>query len=71
VISDVQKSKEQFIDAICNDKILAWMQITNYKVYLKGCASKFGPSKEGLKLRATRQSRDSRKITELLFKHII
>jgi len=42
------------------------MQKTNYHVYLKGHASGSGPSKGELKLRATRCSKDPKKIAEVL-----
>jgi hypothetical protein len=34
--------------AACDDKIQAVMQITNYRAYLKGKASRTGPSKQEL-----------------------
>jgi hypothetical protein len=52
--------------ATCNDKIRAIMQITNYRVYLKGKSFGTGPSKQELKLRAARRSDDPKKIAEVL-----
>ena len=53
-------------DATCDDSIRAWMQMTNYRAYLKGHASGSGPSKGELKLRAARRSGDPKKIAEAL-----
>ena len=53
-------------DATCDDSIRAWMQMTNYRAYLKGHASESGPSKEELRLRAARRSRDPKKIAKAL-----
>jgi hypothetical protein len=52
--------------ATCDDKIRAVMQMTNYRAYLKGKSSGFGPSKQELKLRAARRSSDPKKISEVL-----
>jgi hypothetical protein len=52
--------------ATCEDKIRAVMQMTNYRAYLKGKASRTGPSKQELKLRAARRSSDPKKIEEAL-----
>ena len=50
-------------DATCDDSIRAWMQMTNYRAYLKGYASGSGPSKGELRLRAARRSGDPKKNT--------
>jgi hypothetical protein len=42
------------------------MQMTNYRAYLKGKASRTGPSKQELKLKAARRSSDPKKIEEAL-----
>jgi hypothetical protein len=42
------------------------MQMTNYKAYLKGKSSGTGPSRQELKLMATRRSDDPKKIVEAL-----
>ena len=52
--------------ATCNDKIWVVMQMTNYKAYLKDKASRTGPSKQELKLRAARYSGDPKKIEKAL-----
>jgi hypothetical protein len=49
-----------------DDKIRAVMQMTNYRAYLKGKASRTGPSKKELKLRAAKRSNDPKKIEEAL-----
>ena len=53
-------------DATCDDSIRAWMQMTNYRAYLKGYASGSGSSKGELRLRAARRSGDPKKIAEAL-----
>jgi len=53
-------------DATCDDSIQAWMQMTNYRAYLKGHASGSGPSKGELKLRAAQCSKEPKKIAEAL-----
>ena len=53
-------------DATCDDSIRAWMQMTNYRAYLKGYALGSGPSKGELRLRAARRSGDPKKIAEAL-----
>jgi len=53
-------------DATCDDSIRAWMQMTNYRAFLRGHTSRFGPSKGELKLRAARQSGDPKKLAEAL-----
>jgi hypothetical protein len=40
--------------------------MTNYRAYLKGKASRTGPSKQELKLKAARRSGDPKKIEEAL-----
>jgi hypothetical protein len=55
------RSKDLFT-ATYNNKILAVMQMTNYKAYLKGKSFGTGPSKQELKLKATRHSGDLKKI---------
>jgi hypothetical protein len=50
----------------CDDKIRAVMQMTNYRAYLKGKASRTGPSKQELRLRAAKRSGDPKKIEEAL-----
>jgi hypothetical protein len=52
--------------ATYDDKIQAVMQMTNYRAYLKGKSSGTGPSRQELKLRATRRSGDPKKIAEAL-----
>jgi hypothetical protein len=42
------------------------MQMTNYRAYLKGKASRTGPSKQELRLRAAKHSGDPKKIEEAL-----
>jgi len=49
-------------DATCDDSIQAWTQMTNYCAFLRGHASGSGPSKEELKLKATKRSEDPKKI---------
>jgi len=39
-------------DATCDDSIRAWMQMTNYRAFLRGHTCGSGSSKEKLKLRA-------------------
>ena len=44
----LQMSKKQannLFDATCDDSICAWMQMKNYRAYLRGHASGSGPSK--------------------------
>ena len=53
-------------DATCDDSIRAWMQMTNYRAYLKGYASGSGPSKGELRLHAARRSGDPKKIAKAL-----
>ena len=60
------KRGNNLFDATCDDSIRAWMQMTNYRAYLKGYASGSGPSKGELRLRAARRSRDPKKIAEAL-----
>ena len=60
------KQGNNLFDATCDDSIRAWMQMTNYRAYLKGYASGSGPSKGELRLRAARRSRDPKKIVEAL-----
>ena len=60
------KRGNNLFDATCDDSIRAWMQMTNYQVYLKGYASGSGPSKGELRLRAARRSGDPKKIAEAL-----
>ena len=52
--------------ATSDDCIRAFMQMTNYRAFLKGNASRSGPSKEELKLRGARRSGDPKKIAEAL-----
>ena len=52
--------------ATCDDSIRAWMQMTNYRAYVKGYASGSGPSKGELRLQAARRSGDPKKIAEAL-----
>jgi hypothetical protein len=52
--------------ATCDDKIRAVMQMTNYRAYLKGKSSGTGPSRQELKLNATRRSGDPKKIAKVL-----
>jgi len=47
-------------DTTCNDNICAWMQITNYCIYLRGHAWGSCTSNVEMKLRAARQSEDLR-----------
>ena len=60
------KRGNNLFDATCDDSIRAWMQMTNYRAYLKGYTSESGPSKGELRLRATRRSGDPKKIAEAL-----
>ena len=60
------KQGNNLFDATCDDSIRAWMQMTNYRAYLKGYASGSGPSKGKLRLRAARRSGDPKKIAEAL-----
>ena len=60
------KQANNLFDATCDDNICAWMQMTNYRAYLRGHASGSGPSKGELKLRATRCSGCPNKIAEAL-----
>ena len=60
------KRGNNLFDATCDDSIRAWMQMTNYRAYLKGYASGSGPSKGELRLQAARRSRDPKKIAEAL-----
>ena len=60
------KRGNNLFDATCDDSIRAWMQMTNYRAYLKGYASGSGPSKGELRLRAARRSGDPKKIAEAL-----
>lgn len=53
-------------DAICDDSIRAWMQMTNYRAYLRGYAWGSSPLKEQLKLRSARRTVDPKKIVEAL-----
>jgi len=65
----LQMSKNRgnnLFDAICDDNIRAWMQMTNYRVFLKGHTYGSGLSKEELKLRVARRSGDPKKIAEAL-----
>ena len=49
-----------------DDLICAFMQITNYRTYLKGGRSGKGPDKAELRLRAARRSRDAEVIAKVL-----
>ena len=60
------KRANNLFDATCDDSIRAWMQMTNYRAYLKGHESGTGPSKGELKLRAARRSGCPKKIAEAL-----
>ena len=60
------KQGNNLYDATCDDSIWAWMQMTNYRAYLKGYASGSGPSKGEFKLCAARRSGDPKKIAEAL-----
>ena len=60
------KRANNLFDATCDDSICAWMQMTNYRAYLRGHACGSGPSKGELKLRAARRSECSKKIAEAL-----
>jgi len=53
-------------DATCDDNIRAWMQMTNYRAFLKGHTCEYGPSKEELKLRAARRNGNPKKIAKAL-----
>lgn len=53
-------------DAMCDDSICAWMQMTNYHACFEGHASESSLSNGELKLRVARQSRDPKKIAEAL-----
>ena len=61
-----RKRANNLFDATCDDSIRAWMQMTNYRAYLRGHASGSGPSKGKLKLRAARRSGCPKKIAEAL-----
>ena len=61
-----EKRVNNLFDTTCDDSIRAWMQMTNYQAYLKGYASRSGPSKGELRLRAARRIRDPKKIAEAL-----
>ena len=63
---NVEKRANNLFDATCDDSIRAWMQMTNYRAYLRGHASGSGPSKGELKLRAARRSGCPKKIAEAL-----
>ena len=60
------KQGNNLFDTTCDDSIRAWMQMTNYRAYLKGYASGSGLSKGELRLRAARRSGDPKKIAEVL-----
>ena len=60
------KRANNLFDATCDDSIRAWMQMKNYRAYLRGHASGSGASKRELKLRAARRSGCSKKIAEAL-----
>ena len=60
------KRGNNLFDATCDDSIRAWMQMTNYRAYLKGYASGSGPLKGELRLRTTRRSGDPKKIAQAL-----
>ena len=60
------KRGNNLYDATYDDSIRAWMQMTNYRAYLKGYASGSRPSKGELRLRAARRSGDPKKIAEAL-----
>ena len=60
------KRGNNLFDAKCDDSIRAWMQMTNYRAYLKGYALGSGPSKGELRLHAARRSGDPKKIAEAL-----
>jgi len=61
-----QNQGNNLFDAICNDSIYTWMQMTNYLVYSKVHTFGSGPSKGKLKLRATKQSGDPKKMAKVL-----
>jgi hypothetical protein len=52
--------------ATCDDWIRAFMQMTNYWVYLNGGPSGFGPSRHDLKLKRAVASMEGKKITDAL-----
>ena len=60
------KQGNNLFDTTCDDSIRAWMQMTNYRAYLKEYASGSGLSKGELRLRAARRSGDPKKIAEAL-----
>ena len=60
------KRRNNLFDATSDDSIRAWMQMTNYWAYLKGYASRSGPLKGELRLRAAKRSGDPKKIAEAL-----
>jgi len=57
-------------DATCDDSIRAWMQMTNFRAYLRGHTCGSGPSKDELKLRAARRSGDPKKLASRSLEHI-
>ena len=61
-----EKGGNNLFDATCDDSIRAWIQMTNYRVYVKGYASGSGPLKGELRLRATRRNGDPKKNAEAL-----
>ena len=61
-----RKQGNNLFDATCDDSIRAWMQMTNYRAYLKGYALGLGPSKGEPRLRTARRSEDPKKIAEAL-----
>ena len=60
------KRGNNLFEATCDDSIRAWMQMMNYRAYLKGYASGSGPSKGELRLQAARRSGDPKKIAKAL-----
>ena len=52
--------------ATCDDWIRAFMQMTNYRVYLNGGLSGYGPSRHDLKLKRAIASMDGKKITDAM-----
>ena len=58
--------RNNLFDATSNDSICAWMQMTNYRAYLKGHSCGSGSSKGELKLRAARRSGDPKKLAKAL-----
>jgi len=52
--------------ATCDDSIRAFMQMTNYRAFLKGKALGTRPSRQEFKLRAIRHSGNPKKIAEAL-----